>query len=299
MKKTVAVLLSHYNGGNYIEEQLISLNKQVGVSCDIYIRDDGSSNNNDIHKLTDLCKKYHNVQLIKGKNVGVVRSFYSLLKVVEHYEYYFFCDQDDYWYENKIINAVTLLKNNSGAALYCSSYDLVNDKLGSLGIASPKPIASFYNAIFKNFCTGCTCAINKKLRHELLNDYYNEDIPMHDWWFLLVAYIKGSVIYDEVPSMKYRQHALNVVGGTDSVAYKAKRFITHLTQNNNVRSNMMRDLVENSNGDSSEYINEIKTILNSQNSFRLRLKIIQEHKFSYSSKLDLLSIYLVVFLGKY
>ncbi|PKH01847.1 hypothetical protein CXF72_14910 [Psychromonas sp. MB-3u-54] len=299
MKNNVAVLLSYYNGGNYIEEQLTSLNEQVGVSCDVYIRDDGSSNNNDIDKLTDLCDKYHNVKIIKGKNVGVVGSFYSLLKIVDHYEYYFFCDQDDYWYENKITNAVARLKNHSDAALYCSSYDLVDDKLDSLGSASPKPTASFYNAIFKNFCTGCTCAINNKLRHELLNDYYNEDIPMHDWWFLLVAYIKGSVIYDELPSIKYRQHALNVVGGTDSVAYKAKRFVTHLTKNNDVRSRMMRDLVKSSHGVTSEYVNEIKKILNSQNSFALRLKIIKAHKFSYTSKLDLLSIYLIILLGKY
>jgi len=299
MENNIAVLLSYYNGGNYIEEQLVSLNNQVGVNCDIYIRDDGSLASSNFKQLADLCKKYPNVKLINGENVGVVGSFYNLLKIVDNYEYYFFCDQDDYWHHNKILNAVTILKNSSGAALYCSSYDLVDDKLRTLSINSPKPIESFYNAIFKNFCTGCTCAINNKLRHELINDYYNENIPMHDWWFLLVAYINGQVFYDEAPSMKYRQHALNVVGGTDSVVHKAKRFVTHLTQRNNVRSRMMKDLLDRSHGNTSEYIEEMKEILHSQNSFALRLKIIKNHKFTYDSKLDLLSIYLILLLGRF
>ena len=299
MENNIAILLSHYNGGNYIEEQLISLNKQIGVNCDIYIRDDGSSASNDVNKLIGLSERFQNVKLILGKNLGVVGSFYNLLKVVDNYEYYFFCDQDDYWYEDKIINAVTQLKNHSGSALYCSSYDLVDDKLRFLGINSPRPTASLYNAIFKNFCTGCTCAINKNLRHELLNNYYNEDIPMHDWWFLLVAYIKGNVIYDDTPSMKYRQHALNVVGGTDSTIYKAKRFVTHLADKNDVRSRMMRDLVDRSPRASSEYTKEFKKILNSKKSLNLKLKIIKEHKFTYASKLDLLSIYFVILSGKF
>lgn len=39
----VAVLLSTYNGSKYIKEQIDSILSQEGVNIDIYIRDDGST----------------------------------------------------------------------------------------------------------------------------------------------------------------------------------------------------------------------------------------------------------------
>ena len=45
MKNKVAVLLSTYNGEKYLAEQLKSILNQQDVTVNLYVRDDGSTDN--------------------------------------------------------------------------------------------------------------------------------------------------------------------------------------------------------------------------------------------------------------
>lgn len=40
---------------------------------------------------------------------------------------------------------------------------------------------------------------------------------MHDWWFYLCISALGEVIYDPSPSVLYRQHERNLIGGNKSL----------------------------------------------------------------------------------
>lgn len=108
-KEKVAVLLSAYNGEKYIAKQVESIEKQT-ISDDItlIIRNDGSTDNT-LNILQNLAKKYSNIMLINGKNIGLIRSFFTLLEfAVKKYEFefYAFSDQDDYWQKNKLESAI-------------------------------------------------------------------------------------------------------------------------------------------------------------------------------------------------
>ena len=100
----VAVLLSTYNGYNYIKEQIESIYQQSYKNFQLYIRDDGSERAF-VQQLREMQVQYGFV-LYEGDNVGFVKSFMQLLEMVDDTELYAFADQDDIWLENKLLEAV-------------------------------------------------------------------------------------------------------------------------------------------------------------------------------------------------
>ena len=101
----IAVLMSSYNGEQYIKEQIDSILNQKGkFNIDIYVRDDGSFDNT-IHILEDYQKKGL-IKFCGGENIGPAKSFLTLLALADGYDFYAFADQDDIWFENKIESAI-------------------------------------------------------------------------------------------------------------------------------------------------------------------------------------------------
>ena len=85
--RNICVIVSTFNGEKYIEEQINSLINQEGVDVDIYVRDDGSSDNT-----INILEKYSCIDLEVGQNMGYTKSFMKkLYEVPENYEYYAFC----------------------------------------------------------------------------------------------------------------------------------------------------------------------------------------------------------------
>ena len=213
MSSEVNILLSTYNGEKYLHELLNSLDKQSYPFFKITIRDDGSSDNT-INIIENYAKNRNNLKLIKGKNLGVIKSFFTLVQEADNSDYYAFCDQDDVWLPNKIeraINAISLYPKNR-PVMYCSAYNLVDENLNSIGKTSNKAKRpSLENALVENIATGCTIVINKAA-HNILINKLPQNALMHDWWMYLVVVVFGDVIYDPVPSILYRQHGSNAIG---------------------------------------------------------------------------------------
>ena len=90
--KKVQVLLSTYNGEKYLKEQLDSIIAQKGVDVHILARDDGSKDDT-----IKILEGYENIDIIKGSNIGVCKSFFELINKSGEYDYYSFADQDDVW----------------------------------------------------------------------------------------------------------------------------------------------------------------------------------------------------------
>lgn len=167
MNAKVLVLMSTYNGEKYIEEQLNSLLSQTYKEIDILIRDDGSTDRT-INLIEDyIDKNKENITLIKGKNIGVVNSFFNLIDHVKNEYFYFaFCDQDDYWEKNKIEVAVNKLNElgNELPLMYCSNKKIVDSNLKLIKTFEKNMIIpNFGNAMVENIATGCTMLINSKL----------------------------------------------------------------------------------------------------------------------------------------
>lgn len=207
----VQILMSAYNGEKYLEEQLESLLYQTYSNIEIIIRDDGSTDGTE--KLLKIYEENHsNIKVIREENVGVVDSFFGLLKKSDA-EYIAFCDQDDIWMKQKVEMAVLALSGENMPAVYCGNKLLVNADLEEMGIADTQRMnPGFGNAVVENIATGCTILINRKLA-EILKEHIPKHAILHDWWCYLVASYCGKVIYDQTPYIYYRQHENNQVGG--------------------------------------------------------------------------------------
>ena len=99
--------MSTYNGEEFVAEQMDSILNQTYKNIEIVVRDDGSKDST-TKIIKEYQKKYKNIKLYEGENLGFIKSFFELLKLVEA-DYYAYADQDDIWIENKIELAVNSL----------------------------------------------------------------------------------------------------------------------------------------------------------------------------------------------
>lgn len=218
--KNVNVLMSTYNGEKYIVEQIESIINQKDVIVHLYVRDDGSSD-----KTINILQNYEmegKLKLIQGENIGPARSFIELLTIVPVADFYAFSDQDDIWDVDKISVAVKKIENITGPALYHSNLKVVDKNLNFFRNAHNFDMRddNKYHSLLLNYATGCTEVFNECLREMVIKKKI-EYLNMHDWWVYVVCCFFGTVVYDSVPHILYRQHETNVVG-----TYLKKNYIS-------------------------------------------------------------------------
>ncbi len=288
----VTVLLSTYNGDKYIGEQLDSLLNQTYNNFNILVRDDGSSDNT-VNILELYEKRYPSkFSIIKGINVGVIKSFFELIECCsEDSSYIAFCDQDDFWEPLKIERAVSALEASKAKIKgYCSNLKLVDENLNFLSIKYNKMLRpSFYNAIFENIVTGCTFVVNNELIFLLknrINFINSNNILMHDWFLYIIATSFGEVIYDKESYIQYRQHTNNVVGMDTNIISKIKRRTRNFYKYKNRRIKQVEEFYINYKDELLE--NKMKYLdkLINANTIMKRIKFIFKEKIFRQNELD-------------
>lgn len=240
-KEKVAVLLSAYNGEKYIAKQVESIEKQT-ISDDItlIIRNDGSTDNT-LNILQNLAKKYSNIMLINGKNIGLIRSFFTLLEfAVKKYEFefYAFSDQDDYWQKNKLESAIGRLDHEKRdiPLLYGCTSIIVDEDLKPTGFKTQtqKKDITFFNSAIQNIIPGHNQVLNQKLATLLVDQPVNySKIYSQDLWITNVAAVMGKIVFDNNPHTLYRMHGNNELGYGTS---RFNRIISHLKRLNKKES---------------------------------------------------------------
>lgn len=213
----INVLMSCYNGEAYIEEQIASiLNQKTSRRIELYIRDDGSKDHT--REVLKKYESYDNVHVRFAPNVGVVKSFFDLLSVCDHADYYAFADQDDIWFDDKLEKAMDQIasrKDKDIPVLYCSNYYNWNcdtdETTPCRNINEPVSIVKTIVSGDSGF--GFTQVMNDRMRECILR--YNENLPTmqvwtHDMWCHLAAVCFGVLIYDHSYTANYRRHGNNV-----------------------------------------------------------------------------------------
>ncbi|MDK2047659.1 glycosyltransferase family 2 protein [Aliarcobacter butzleri] len=215
----ISVLLSTYNGENYIKEQLNSLMIQTYKDIKIIVRDDGS------HDDTLKILKTYDVHLVQStQNLGAKGSFSELLVyAVEKTdsEYFMFCDQDDVWEKDKVEKTFAKIKEveadfgnipflvHTDLEVVDESLNTINNSFMNFQKIDPSK-NQFHNLLIQNTITGCTVMINRELAKKCLP--IPQSAIMHDWWLGLVAAKFGKIGYINETTIKYRQHLSNTVG---------------------------------------------------------------------------------------
>ena len=232
MPEQVRILLTTHNGLGFLREQLQSIDAQTWPEIRVTVRDDGSTDEtNELLEKWALGKPH--VRLLRGSRLGVTKNFLTLLAHADgDSDYFAFSDQDDVWLPDKMERAVLCLRgcDQDRPAMYCARLEYVDENLNHLGYTNVPKRVGFANAVVENVATGCTMVLNRSAR-ELVCEKLPEKALIHDWWCYLVVSAFGRVIYDERTSIRYRQHANNVTGGTPSplelFGRRFRRFLSH------------------------------------------------------------------------
>lgn len=229
--KNVLVLMSTYNSGDYLKEQIDSIFSQINVNIHLLIRDDGSQNST-VDTIRTLMNKYHRITLIEGHNIGFASSFMTL--VYEAYkfkdcQYFAFADHDDVWLPDKLEKAIEKLENEDASLplLYFSNAKVVDSNLNYirtlLGHSDRTP--NKYSVLMKYYMLGCTMVMNYSTISLLYNYRPKRNIQMHDLWIAQTCVYLGKVVYDTNSYILYRQHGNNAAGVGSSLSVRVRRFI--------------------------------------------------------------------------
>lgn len=239
----VLVLMSTYDGEKYLKTQIDTVLAQEGVEASLLVRDDGSSDNT-----MDILEDYSKRNLLtwyKGENLRSARSFMDLIKKAPKFDYYAFCDQDDFWEIDKLQIAVEKLKTHSGPCLYYGAPRLVDEELNRIESSSNmyENMTTFPSALINSKATGCTMVFNDMLMN-ILRRGNPEHITMHDGWVHKVCLaIGGEVIFDPDVHILYRQHTNNVVGVSNSIKSRILLYFKEFKESDCLRSNMIKSIL--------------------------------------------------------
>jgi glycosyltransferase involved in cell wall biosynthesis len=218
----VSVVLGTYNGEAYLHEQLRSILAQTWPALEIIAIDDHSSD-----RTVDILREYAAREprisvVVNEQNLGFIRNFEKGCRLAGG-KYIALCDQDDYWFPEKITKMVNAI--GPYPMVYCDS-DLCDEALRPLG----RRISDLVHYQSFDDCRQL-CVFSRMYGHATLitRDLFEkaspflEEVP-HDGWLAYHATLYGGVLYLPEVLVKYRQHAGNVFGVVGRKKKKATPF---------------------------------------------------------------------------
>lgn len=214
--KAVSIILSTYNGEQFLLEQLLSLEEQSFNNITVYIHDDGSKD-----KTNEIVANFLNVPrkkkyiILNNSPLKYPRCFIEPLLSIDEADYYAFCDQDDVWYADKIEKAVNEIEklDSSKPALFYSCVDYCDENLNF--VRGPR-FSEKSNSIlrydlqmllFGGEAMGMTYLFNEKVRSEIKCAYDSGRENLKDIFIKILCASYGNVIYSTFPCAQYRRHS--------------------------------------------------------------------------------------------
>lgn len=216
-----AVLLSTYNGEQYIRTQIDSILAQDYKQMELYVRDDCSTDATP-EILRCYEKEHWNVHVYYGEqNLGYPACFYTLTDREDILaDYYFFADQDDRWYPDKISRAISIMStHDKGKPLaYYAGYDLCDGELNRIRTMYParegRKIClrdTLYEVCGLEFAMG----INREAYCLLKQNRPQKSAARGTWMSMLYAAL-GEIVTDTYSAAAYRRHEASVTNGGTS-----------------------------------------------------------------------------------
>ncbi|WP_455921260.1 glycosyltransferase [Pseudomonas putida] len=215
----IAVLLAAYNGVQWLDAQLASLQGQHDVAVSIFISVDQSTDDTQ-----SWCERYAaaftNVRVLPslGRFGGAGKNFYRLIRDVQFdgFDYVAFSDQDDVWHHDKLARAAHLLASGHYSGYSSNVTAFWPDGREAL-IQKAQPQVQ-WDYLFEAAGPGCTYVISASFASQLkaiLTERWDviQRVTLHDWLIYALARSQGRPWYiDPIPGLNYRQHDRNQVG---------------------------------------------------------------------------------------
>jgi glycosyltransferase involved in cell wall biosynthesis len=300
----VAILLSTYNGSDYLGEFLESLVCQRFKDFDVIVRDDGSSDDT-LSIISGYANRLTVRHIASSGNIGAAWSFMTLVRDCGGvYSVYMFADQDDVWLPDKVQRAHDFMLSvpGEGPALYFSRLEIVDEELRNIGFSRVPRVISFENSLVENIATGCTIAVNAAARDCLISRLPKRLI-MHDWWCFLSISALGRIIYDEAVTIKYRQHAQNVVGASrgvvDEICKRAGRWLSRKSSLSSISGQVEEFINCHGRRVSAEHLELLHLLIKAKSSVGGRFSLLRLRRFRRQRPFDTVILLVILALGLY
>lgn len=227
----VTVLLSTFNGNQFLPSLLDSLDGQTYTNMDLLYRDDGSSDESE--KTVREFKTDFNSRASDstGSHLGFKNSYLQL--ILESEGFVAFSDQDDLWHSEKLqlmmekyLDNFTV--NEDSPVLITCGFDLIDTSGKKLSKKAHGIKSSMRNPIAESPPPGFSMLLNPALRDRVALTYPG-DPYFHDYWTYMCAYYLGNVVSLDVALVSYRIHSGNAVGMNKSMT-RAWKFLSNVMQ---------------------------------------------------------------------
>lgn len=256
----VAVLLAAYNGEAFIGKQLDTILAQKGVVVDVFVSLDHSDD-----ATLSIVERYvavhSNIYLVsKGRKFGsAAANFFYLTRVVNlnSYEFVAFSDQDDIWFEDKLLFAISEMKR-CNAAGFSSNIIAYWPESGMERLVTKAGAQTNFDHWFESPGPGCS----QVFRVDAFSHFQNfvkansqalSGVDYHDW--IVYAYFKFHSmrwLISPVAKMYYVQHGGNQIGANSGFKAQYARFSMIRSRWYRKQVNLIYRLVS---GDPNELIN--------------------------------------------
>ena len=224
----VSIVLASYNPNlKWLEEQLISINRQTYTNIELFVMDDCSDSvsTEGIKDLVYKCVNRFEFEFFtKEKNEGSNKTFEWLTELANG-EYIAYCDQDDIWDDIKIEKLINIIKHENSILAYSDMRIIdTQSKIYSKSLKEIRPRLEYLRGenilnklIYANCIAGCSMIIKSEIAKKA--------IPFHektvcDHWIAIFAASEGHISFIGEQLVSYRQHGKNQTGILDGVSDK-------------------------------------------------------------------------------
>ena len=219
---SVSVVMASYNGERYIRRQLASLADQRCLPNELVVTDDHSNDETASIVVEFARAAPFRVRLYRNEQrLGYRENFLRGAQLCES-DLVAFCDQDDWWYPNKLAACVARFEDAETALVYHDADVVTEDGLviGSLDRFAPGrgtiPLVATRGIMANPY--GFTMVFRRSLLDyarlwPMSLDHNWAGEPMaHDQWVYFMACVLGSIKFVNERLVAYVQHGRNAIG---------------------------------------------------------------------------------------
>lgn len=220
MSVTISIIMTTYNGAQYLIEQLDSIRCQTLQASEVLIYDDGSQDNT-VNMVRDYIDKYELSQIWyfqqNEKNLGYADNFHQGI-VAATGDYIFFADQDDIWLIDRVEQMVDIIQKDNKIQLLATEFEPFycgeNADNGNKTKVDTKTYTKQLEYIQSNQkniflqAPGCAMVMRKSFIEKILPYWYSGFA--HDEYVWKLAWCLEGIAFLRQPTLKRRYHENNV-----------------------------------------------------------------------------------------